>query len=57
MSDFPQPIKRRIIININDWCKEPFEDTDLKHWKQVTEEMLENYDIEILEVKFKDGHE
>lgn len=50
-----QPKKRQIIISIDDWCDEPFEDIDLRHWKAVVDEMLENYDIEITKVEVKDA--
>jgi len=46
--------KRQIIISIDDYCKLPFGDTDIKHWNNVVSEMLENYDLEITKIEVRD---
>ena len=46
--------KRQIIISIDDYCKLPFDDTDIKHWNNVVSEMLEDYDLEITKIEVRD---
>ncbi len=48
------PKKRKIVIHIDDYCVEPFEDTDLKHFKDEMEDMLADYDIQVTAVTIEE---
>jgi hypothetical protein len=55
MSDNPQ--KKRLIFEFTDYCDEPFNDTDLKHFQDEMEDMLADYDLEITGVKVENVNE
>lgn len=49
--------KREVVISINDYCKEPFEEVDLIFWRNNLSEALENYDVEITKVEVRNVDE
>jgi len=52
-----QPKKRQIIISIDDWVEEGFNQTDKNYWDKALSGALAHYDIEITKVEVKDVDE
>ena len=52
-----QPLKRQIVIHIDDWCDLPFQLIDIKYWNDELSKMLINYNIEITKIEIKEENE
>lgn len=45
------PVKKRLIIEFDDYCDEPFTELDVQNLKEEFEKMMLDYDVEINDVK------
>ena len=52
-----EPKKRQIIISIDDWTNEEFQESDIRYFSNKLGEILVYYDIEITKVEVKDADE
>ena len=48
------PLKRQIVVSIDDWCEEPFEAVDNQYFQQQISEVFEPYDVQVNKVEIID---